>query len=236
MKIAIIGYGKMGKEIEQIAIARGHEIVLKISEAITEQTLGLSGADVAIEFSRPDAAANNIIEINKRRIPVVCGTTGWYNRLDEVKANVHENDTALLYSTNFSIGVNIVFHLNKILASIMHSLDEYDPRILEIHHVHKLDKPSGTAITLAEGILNELKRKEDWKLDEINNPSELLISSERTDEVPGTHSVIYESSIDKIELNHIAKNRVGFALGAVKAAEWLHDKKGTYTMRDYLKF
>ena len=236
MKIAIVGYGKMGKEIEQIAIARGHEIVIKISEAITEQTLGLNGVDVAIEFSRPDAAANNIIELSKRGVPVVCGTTGWYNRLDEVKAYVHENDTALLYSTNFSIGVNIIFHLNKILANVMHSLDEYDPRILEIHHVHKLDKPSGTAITLAEGILNELKRKEHWKLDEVSNPSELLITSERTDEVPGTHSIIYESSIDKIELNHIAKNRVGFALGAVKAAEWLHDKKGTYTMRDYLKF
>jgi len=236
MKIAIVGYGKMGKEIEQIAIARGHEIVIKISEAITEQTLGLNDADVAIEFSRPDAAANNIIGLNKRCIPVVCGTTGWYNRLDEVKAHVHENDTALLYSTNFSIGVNIIFHLNKILANIMHSLDEYDPRILEIHHVHKLDKPSGTAITLAEGILNELKRKEHWKLDEVSNPSELLITSERTDDVPGTHSIVYESSIDKIELNHIAKNRVGFAMGAVKAAEWLRDKKGTYTMRDYLKF
>jgi 4-hydroxy-tetrahydrodipicolinate reductase len=236
MKIAIVGYGKMGKEIEQVALNRGHDVVLKISEAITEQTLGLESVDVAIEFSRPDAAANNILELSKRRIPVVCGTTGWYNRLDEIKSSIHKNDSALLYSTNFSIGVNIVFHLNKLLASIMHSLDEYDPRILEIHHVHKLDKPSGTAITLAEGILNELKRKDSWKLDETHASNELLISSERTDEVPGTHSVIYESSIDKIELNHIAKNRVGFALGAVKAAEWLHDKKGTYTMRDYLKF
>ncbi len=236
MKIAIVGYGKMGKEIEQVAISRGHEIVAKISEAITEQTFGLDGADVAIEFSRPDAAANNILELSKRRIPTVCGTTGWYNRLDEVKSSIHEHESALLYSTNFSIGVNIVFHLNKLLASIMHSLDEYDPRILEIHHVHKLDKPSGTAITLAEGIINELKRKDNWKLDETDTNNQLLIESVRTDEVPGTHSVVYESSIDKIELNHIAKNRVGFALGAVKAAEWLHDKKGTYTMRDYLKF
>ena len=158
MKIAIVGYGKMGKEIEQVALNRGHDIVVKISEAITEQTLGLENVDVAIEFSRPDAAANNILELSKKRIPVVCGTTGWYNRLDEVKSSIHDNDSALLYSTNFSIGVNIVFHLNKLLASIMHLLDEYDPRILEIHHVHKLDKPSGTAITLAEGILNELKR------------------------------------------------------------------------------
>jgi 4-hydroxy-tetrahydrodipicolinate reductase len=236
MKIAIVGYGKMGKEIEQVAINRGHEIVVKISEAITEQTFGLENVDVAIEFSRPDAAANNILELSKRRIPIVCGTTGWYNRLDEVKSSIHENESALLYSTNFSIGVNIVFHLNKLLASIMHSLDEYDPRIVEIHHIHKLDKPSGTAITLAEGIINELKRKDNWQLDEADATNQLLIESVRTDEVPGTHSVVYESSIDKIELNHIAKNRVGFALGAVKAAEWLQDKKGTYTMRDYLKF
>jgi len=236
MKIALIGYGKMGKEIEEIAISRGHEIVFKASEAITSSTIGLDEADVAIEFSQPHAAADNILECFKRKVPIVVGTTGWYGRLNEVKEACHENNGALLYSTNFSIGVNIVFHINEILGKLMNELDEYDPSILEIHHIHKLDKPSGTAITMAEGILSTVSRKKAW----INEPSDatehLTILSERTDEVPGTHTISYESSVDKIELTHIAKNRKGFALGAVKGAEWLFGKTGTYSMRDFLKF
>jgi len=236
MKIALIGYGKMGKEIEEIAISRGHEIVLKASEAITSSTIGLEAADVAIEFSQPHAAVDNILECFKRNVPVVVGTTGWYGRLNEVKDASRELNGALLYSTNFSIGVNIVFHINEILGKLMNELDEYDPSILEIHHIHKLDKPSGTAITMAEGILSAVTRKKEWINETSDSADKLSIISERTDEVPGTHTISYESSVDKIELTHIAKNRKGFALGAVKGAEWLFGKTGTYSMRDFLKF
>ncbi|MFM2000085.1 MAG: 4-hydroxy-tetrahydrodipicolinate reductase [Bacteroidota bacterium] len=236
MKIALIGYGKMGKEIEEIAISRGHEIVFKASEAINSSTIGLEEADVAIEFSQPHAAANNILECFNRKIPVVVGTTGWYGRLNEVKDACHEHNGAILYSTNFSIGVNIVFHINEILGKLMNDLDEYDPSILEIHHIHKLDKPSGTAITMAEGILSAVTRKKEWINESSEEAEKLSIVSERTDEVPGTHVISYESAVDKIELTHIAKNRKGFALGAVKGAEWLFGKTGTYSMRDFLKF
>lgn len=236
MKIALIGYGKMGKEIEEIAISRGHEIVFRASEAINSSTIGLESADVAIEFSQPEAAANNILECFNRKIPVVVGTTGWYSRLNEVKDACHEHNSAILYSTNFSIGVNIVFHINEILGKLMNDLDEYDPTILEIHHIHKLDKPSGTAITMAEGILSAVTRKKEWINESSEEAEKLSIVSERTDEVPGTHVISYESAVDKIELTHIAKNRKGFALGAVKGAEWLFGKTGTYSMRDFLKF
>ena len=236
MKIALIGYGKMGKEIEEIAISRGHEIVFKASEAITPETFGLELAEVAIEFSQPHAAAANILECFNRKIPVVVGTTGWYGRLNEIKDACREQNGALLYSTNFSIGVNIVFHINEVIGKMMNELDEYDPSILEIHHIHKLDKPSGTAITMAEGILSTVSRKKEWVNDATEQMDKLSIISERTDEVPGTHTISYESSVDKIELTHIAKNRKGFALGAVKGAEWLFGKTGTYSMRDFLKF
>lgn len=235
MKLALIGYGKMGKEIEAIAISRGHEVVFKISSSLTAETSMIQEADVAIEFSRPEAAADNILRCFEWGVPVVVGTTGWYNRLPELKSIAQEKDGTLLYSTNFSIGVNVVFHINQALAKIMNSLDEYEPSMKEIHHVHKLDKPSGTAITLAEGILDEISRIKNWSLENKNDDS-LWIDVERTDEVPGTHQVNYESEVDFIQLTHIAKNRKGFALGAVKAAEWLANKKGVYTMKDFLKF
>lgn len=235
MKLALIGYGKMGKEIEAIAISRGHEVVFKISSSLTAETSMIQQADVAIEFSRPEAAADNILRCFEWGVPVVVGTTGWYNRLPEIKSIAQEKDGTLLYSTNFSIGVNVVFHINQALAKIMNSLDEYEPSMKEIHHVHKLDKPSGTAITLAEGILDEISRIKNWSLENENDDS-LWIDVERTDEVPGTHQVNYESEVDFIQLTHIAKNRKGFALGAVKAAEWLANKKGVYTMKDFLKF
>lgn len=236
MKIAIIGYGKMGHEVEKVALQRGHQIVFTCNHALTDQTKDLNGAEIAIEFSQPDAAADNLLHCLRLNIPVVCGTTGWYNRLEEVKAMCREKNGALLYATNFSIGVNLVFHLNKILARVMNELDEYNPSLKEIHHVHKKDKPSGTAITIAEGILNELKRKNRWTIDNNSEENELFIAVERTDEVPGTHSITYESDIDSIELTHVAKNRMGFALGAVKSAEWLLNKKGVFTIQDYLKF
>lgn len=237
MKIALVGYGKMGKEIEQMAISRGHEIVFKTSVGLTSETVAIKEADVAIEFSRPDAAVNNILLCIQFGVPVVIGTTGWYNRLDEVKSETNNNKGAVLYSTNFSIGVNVLFHMNKMLASIMDKLDEYTPSMKEIHHVHKLDKPSGTAITIAEGIIDEIARLDSWAIDHEKEANDVLnIDVERTDEVPGTHTIKYESEIDIIEMTHIAKNRKGFALGAVKAAEWLIGKQGVYTMKDFLKF
>ncbi|MEZ4798357.1 MAG: 4-hydroxy-tetrahydrodipicolinate reductase [Flavobacteriales bacterium] len=237
MKIALVGYGKMGKEIEQMAISRGHEIVFKTSVGLTSETVAIKEADVAIEFSRPDAAVNNILLCIQFGVPVVIGTTGWYNRLDEVKIETNSNKGAILYSTNFSIGVNVLFHMNKMLASIMDKLDEYTPSMKEIHHVHKLDKPSGTAITIAEGIIDEIARLDSWAIDHEKEANDVLnIDVERTDEVPGTHTIKYESEIDIIEMTHIAKNRKGFALGAVKAAEWLVGKQGVYTMKDFLKF
>lgn len=236
MKIAIVGYGKMGHEVEKVALQRGHQIVFTCNHALTDQNSDLNGAEIAIEFSQPDAAADNLLHCLKYHIPVVCGTTGWYNRIEEVKSMCREKNGALLYATNFSIGVNLVFHLNKLLARIMNELEEYDPSIKEIHHIHKKDKPSGTAITMAEGMLNELKRKSNWTIDESSSEKELFIDVERTDEVPGTHTVKYDSDIDCIEITHVAKNRVGFALGAVKSAEWLLNKKGVFTIQDYLKF
>lgn len=236
MKIALIGYGKMGKVIEEIAIQRGHEIVFKTSVGLTPSSIGLEEADVAIEFSRPDAAVHNILQCIERQLPVVVGTTGWYNRIEEVKSACAEKNAAVLHSTNFSIGVNVVFHINEQLARVMNELDEYDVHIREIHHIHKLDKPSGTGISLAEGILAHLDRKTAWGSDLHEAGQALNIISERTDEVPGTHEVTYESSVDQIVLTHIAKNRKGFALGAVKGAEWLFGKQGVYSMRDFLKF
>lgn len=235
MKIALIGYGKMGHEVEKIAIARGHEIVFIADSALTDES-NLLDAEIAIEFSQPEAAANNLLQCFRMGVPVICGTTGWYNRLEEVKSACRENNGALLYATNFSIGVNIVFHLNKVLARIMQSFDEYEPSLKEVHHIHKKDKPSGTAITLAEGVLSELKRKTDWTIDLDGGPEQLFIEVERTDEVPGTHVVQYDSAIDTIALSHVAKSREGFALGAVKSAEWLLHKKGVFTIHDFLKF
>ena len=235
MKIALIGYGKMGKEIEQIALSRGHEIVFTSNHAITNSSDQIKSADVAVEFSQPDAAANNILACFDLGIPVVVGTTGWYNRLNEIKSEAESKGGTLLYATNFSIGVNILFHMNEKLASIMNDVQEYEPSIQEIHHLQKLDKPSGTAITIAEGILQNLDRKKQWTLDEPS-ADDLHIDVLREPEVPGTHIIKYDSEVDFIEIKHEANSRKGFALGAVKAAEWLQNKKGVFTMKDFLKF
>ncbi|MFY8136681.1 MAG: 4-hydroxy-tetrahydrodipicolinate reductase [Flavobacteriales bacterium] len=235
MKIALIGYGKMGKEIEQIALSRGHEIVFTSNHAISTSSDQIKTADVAIEFSQPDAAANNILACFELGVPVVVGTTGWYSRLNEIKLEAEGKGGTLLYATNFSIGVNILFHINEKLASIMNDVQEYEPSIQEIHHLQKLDKPSGTAITIAEGILQNLDRKKQWTLDEPSS-EDLHIDVLREPEVPGTHIIKYDSEVDFIEIKHEAKSRKGFALGAVKAAEWLQNKKGVFTMKDFLKF
>ncbi len=238
MKIALIGYGKMGKEIESIAIGRGHEIILKVgaqqSKSLSRETL--QQADAAIEFSSPECAYSNIMNCFQAGVPVVCGTTGWLQRLEEVKTACHQSRNAFFYASNFSIGVNIFFELNQYLAKIMNAYDEYEPLLEEIHHIHKKDSPSGTGITIAEGILRELQRKNEWKEGASPSPSVLAIHSKREGEVPGTHKVIYHSPVDDIEITHTAHNRKGFALGAVHAAEWIQGKKGTFGMNDMLGF
>lgn len=238
LKLALIGYGKMGQLIEKIAVSRGHQIVCTINSTSDETEWGkLKLADAAIEFTQPHAAFANIVRCFDANVPVAVGTTGWYNQLDAVKALCERDNRSILCATNFSIGVNLVFHLNKILAGLMETHAEYDVKIEEIHHTMKKDAPSGTAITLAEGILQNLHRKTEWKLSEdAKQQSDLSIHAIRRDEVPGTHTITYTSDIDDIELKHTAHNRSGFATGAVIAAEWLHDKKGFHTMNDLLGF
>jgi 4-hydroxy-tetrahydrodipicolinate reductase len=247
MKIALLGYGKMGKMIESIAIDRGHEIVLIIDqnnadELTTEQ---LKKADVAIEFSTPDAVLNNISACINANTPIIVGTTGWYGHLQEVKNNCLEADAAVMYGSNFSVGVNIFFQISQQAAKMMNKFaDQYDVALEEIHHIHKLDSPSGTAITIAEDIIQEFETKKEWV--DVNpteaidvtllKPEHLIITSYREGEVPGTHSVIYDSDVDRIELKHEAHGRQGFALGAVIAAEWLANKKGFYSVKDMYDF
>ncbi len=237
MKIAILGYGKMGKVIEQIAESRGHSIVLTIDEdnAASLKTEDLKQADVAIEFSVPASAVNNIYKCFEANVPVVVGTTGWLDKLEEVKSNCTEKKQSLFYSSNYSIGVNLFFKLNEYLAKLMNGHREYNPEIEEIHHVHKLDAPSGTALSIAEQILNQLEAKQKWVNTSTDNPNELGIISKRIGEVPGTHTVTYRSEADEISITHFAHNRKGFATGAVIAAEWLIGKKGVYGMNDLLK-
>ena len=230
MKIALLGYGRMGKAIENIAKNRGHEIVAKIDKDQIEGTL--EHANVAINFSIPDAAVNNIFSALSLKIPVVCGTTGWLEDLKKVTDFTTKNDTAFLYASNFSIGVNLFFKLNEQLAKMMNNQSEYKVNIEEIHHIHKLDAPSGTAITLAEGII-ENSKSSDWSLS-TDKSDEIQIDAIREGEVPGTHTVTYESSIDAISIKHEAHNREGFALGAVVAAEWIVGKKGIFKMSDVL--
>ena len=230
MKIALLGYGRMGRAIENIAKNRGHEIVAKIDKDEIEGTL--KHANVAINFSIPDAAVNNIFSALSLKIPVVCGTTGWLEDLKKVTDFTTKNDTAFLYASNFSIGVNLFFKLNEQLAKIMNNQSEYKVNIEEIHHIHKLDAPSGTAITLAEGII-ENSKSSDWSLS-TDKSDEIQIDAIREGEVPGTHNVTYESSIDAISIKHEAHNREGFALGAVVAAEWIVGKKGIFKMNDVL--
>jgi 4-hydroxy-tetrahydrodipicolinate reductase len=228
MKIALLGYGRMGQAIEQIAIDRGHTIVAKIDKDNPDESYE---ADVAINFSIPTAAYENITSAIHKKIPVVCGTTGWLDRLNEVEVLCQQKESAFLYASNFSLGVNLFFELNVKLAEMMQKHPLYSAFIEEIHHTQKLDKPSGTAITLAEGIPSESKA---WHLVEDQGEG-VPITSIRKDEVPGTHTVTHRSEIDEISITHTAHNRTGFALGAVLAAEWIKDKKGIFSMRDVLQ-
>jgi len=230
MKIALLGYGKMGKVIERIALERGHEIVLKKDESNTYD--GLSTADVAIDFSVPTAAVANISSAFHANVPVVSGTTGWLEHFDEMIELCNEKQGGFISSSNFSLGVNIFFELNEYLAKIMSQFDSYKVTMEEIHHTQKLDAPSGTAISLAKGVI-ENSNYANWTMDEAKN-NEIHIEAKRIGDVPGTHTVTYESTVDSIELKHTAHNREGFALGAVIAAEWLAGKKGVYSMKDVL--
>ncbi len=226
----------MGKEIEEILKQRGHEITLRSSSFEPFKSEDLIGTDVAIEFSEPLSAVDNIFKCFDANCPVVVGTTGWYTRMPEVRNECLSRNQSLFHATNFSIGVNVVFHLNKELAKIMEQFPEYEPGILEVHHLAKLDQPSGTAITLAEGVLENYPTKAKWVNHLAEQSDELTIISQREGEVPGTHVINYTSDVDNISLVHQANNRRGFALGAVKAAEWLKEKKGLFTMTDMLKF
>ena len=240
MQIALIGYGKMGKAIEEIALKAGHTIVSRID--FNDDVLqGIKGADVVIEFTNPEAAKGNILKCFEAKVQVVVGTTGWYNDFDEIKLLAESTGNSLFYATNFSLGVNIFFELNKHLAKLMNTHEMYEPEMEEIHHLQKKDAPSGTAITLAEGLIANLDRKKTWvnREDENNKPSnpfELNIISKREGEVPGTHTITYKSDIDEITITHQAYNRMGFATGALKAAEWIKDKIGVYTMDDMLGY
>ena len=233
MKIALLGYGKMGKAIEEIAISRGHEIVLRVSEDIEAYNFDELEIDAAIDFSIPKAAYKNITKAFNYKIPVVCGTTGWLDDYEKVTEICKKENSAFLYASNFSLGVNVFFELNKKLANMMKGLDDYAVEIEEIHHTEKLDAPSGTAISLAQQIIAENPKKKGWQLDYADK-DEIPVYAKRITDVPGTHTVSYKSKIDTIEIMHMAKSRQGFALGAVIAAEWLKDKKGVFTMRDVL--
>jgi 4-hydroxy-tetrahydrodipicolinate reductase len=238
MKTALIGYGKMGREIEKIALERGHKIVaiIDINNPEDFDSQEFLSADAAIEFSRPASAIDNFKKCFARNIPVVTGTTGWYDRLDEIRTIVSEGDKSFFYASNFSVGVNVFFAVNRYLAKIMNGFPTYDVSMEEVHHIHKLDSPSGTGITLAEGILANIDRKTRWKEGETGAADELLIHSIREGEVPGIHEITYESPADFISIRHEAKNRSGFALGAVLAAEFIKGKKGFFEMTDLLKF
>lgn len=230
MKIALLGYGKMGKVIERIALERGHEIILR--KTSSDSFDGLEQADVAIDFSVPDAAVNNISECLNKDIPVISGTTGWREEYHKIAELCEQRDGAFIYGSNFSLGVNIFFELNSHLAKMMGRLKDYKVSIEEVHHTQKLDAPSGTAITLAKEIINH----SDYAGWAIGNPKEddIFINAVREENVPGTHTVMYESEVDSIEIKHTAHSREGFALGAIVAAEWLYGKKGIYSMKDVL--
>lgn len=236
MKIALLGYGKMGKAIESLMPPRGHEAILKIDETnraeLTKEAL--SQADVAIEFTGPESAVDNLMLCLKAGVPVVCGSTGWLKEYDTVAQAFLSQDGTLLYASNFSIGVNIFFALNKRLAALMNAHPEYQVSLTEIHHTAKKDAPSGTGITLAEGILDQIELKKGWVNHPTSDAEELSIISERIDPAPGTHKVLYSSPIDDIEIIHTAHSRMGFAMGALLAAEYIKDKKGIFSMKDVL--
>jgi len=238
MNIALIGYGKMGKMIESIALERGHQIVLKIDidnlDDFKQEKLGK--AQVAIECTGPETAFANVTRCIEFGTPVVSGSTGWFSRLEEVKNLCKQHNGSMLCTSNFSLGVNVFFEINRYLARIMNRFPDYTVNIEETHHTQKLDAPSGTAITLAEGVIDEITRIKKWELDGTGNTDVLPIHAIRRDTVPGTHNVTYTSEIDDIEIIHTAHSRKGFALGAVVAAEYIHDKKGIFTMKDVLRF
>ena len=236
MKIALIGYGKMGHMIEEIATSRGHEVVLKIDvnnqQEFTKENLGK--ADVAIEFTNPESAFQNVMNCLEFGTPVVSGSTGWNNKLEQAKSFCRDKNGSFLHTSNFSIGVNIFFEVNRLLAKLMDSQPEYDVTLREIHHTAKKDAPSGTAVTLAEQVLSNLGRKNKWVNEASAKKEELSIISERIDPAPGTHYVKYSSEVDDIEIIHTAHSRKGFALGAVLAAEYIADKKGLFSMKNVL--
>lgn len=238
MKIALIGYGKMGQEIEKIALDRGHEVVsiIDISRTDSFDDDTFKSADVAIEFTRPEAAYNNYLKCFEANIPVVSGTTGWLEQLPAIKERCEKDGQTFFYASNFSLGVNIFFELNKQLARIMNQMSEYNVSMEEVHHTQKLDAPSGTAITLAEGIIENLDTKTNWKLDKEEHNTDLAIKAIREGEVPGIHTIKYESAVDEIIIHHSAKSRKGFALGAVLAAEFATKNKGFLSMNDLLNF
>lgn len=237
MRIALIGYGKMGKMVEETALQRAHSISIKIDKDnesdFTKETF--SQTDVAIEFTAPDSAYDNVEKCIDFGVPVISGSTGWNQRMGEIKRYCQEKGGAFLHASNFSIGVNIFFEINERLAQLMASHPEYDVSLKEIHHTQKLDKPSGTAVTLAEGILQHITRKKAWGIEKVDDETQLHITSERIDPAPGTHHVKYTSAIDDIEIIHTAHSRKGFALGAVLAAEFIQGKQGVFTIKDVLR-
>lgn len=237
MNIALLGYGKMGKEIEKIAISRNHQIVAKIDSPTDWETQKqqLKEADVAIEFSTPDTVLGNIYKCFDLNLPVVVGTTGWQKQAEEVESYCLAHNQSLFHASNFSVGVNIFFEVNKLLAKLMSSHPQYDIKMTEAHHIHKLDAPSGTAISLAEGIIQNHQGKTNWKLDTDDySQNDIPIQAIREGEVPGTHTIEYDSDVDIISITHEAKSRKGFAQGAVLAAEFLKGRKGVFGMKDLL--
>jgi 4-hydroxy-tetrahydrodipicolinate reductase len=237
MKIALIGYGKMGKEIEQIALDRGHDIILKIdiNNNETVEIEKLKEADVAIEFTSPDSAVGNYLSCFDAGVPVVSGTTGWLDNKGKVEDECRKKNGCFFYASNFSLGVNLFFELNKQLARMMKKFDQYDVSMTEVHHTQKLDAPSGTAISLAEDIIEEIPAKSNWTIDESSSNESLYIEPIREGMVPGIHTVKYDSQVDFIEMTHSAKSRQGFAFGAVLAAEFCKGKKGILSMKDMLE-
>ncbi len=238
MKIAMLGYGKMGKKIEELAQAAGHEFILKIDQnnRHTLTAKDLHTADVAIEFSNPDAAVDNIKLCLTNNLPVVSGTTGWLEHYSEIAELCKKENGAFFYASNYSIGVHLFRNINRQLAALMDTQSNYQPELTEIHHTQKLDAPSGTAITLAEDLLSEISSKDQWRNEATNDPSTLSILSERIDQVPGTHRIDWQSAVDTIRLEHIAHSRAGFAKGALSAATWIVGKKGIFGMKDMLGF
>jgi len=238
MKIALIGYGKMGKEIEKIALERNHEVILKfdVRNKYEFKVDNLKKVDVAIEFTQPESAYENYMKCFEANIPVVSGTTGWLDNLSDVKTQCEQNGQTFFYASNFSIGVNLFFKLNKQLAELMNMIGGYDVSISETHHTEKKDAPSGTAITIAEDLIANYNRKQSWVKENAVNNTEIAIRSFRKGKVPGIHTVKYESDVDYIEITHSAKSRKGFALGAVLAAEFTIINKGFLTMNDLLNF